>query len=66
MPQILRTGKFRMNWGTSSGFTSNWPFGLFISLAILAISLFGPIPAEDVSFVFRSPVPALPARSDAQ
>jgi hypothetical protein len=39
-----------MNPGTCSGVTSNWPFGLFISVAIFAMSLFGPIPADDVSF----------------
>ena len=53
MPQILRTGSAAMNSGTSFGVTSNCPLGLFRSLAILATSLFGPIPAEAVSFVFR-------------
>jgi len=43
-----------MKSATCSGFTSHWPFGLLMSLAIFAISLFGPIPAEDVSFVARS------------
>jgi len=42
-----------MNSATCSGVTSNWPFGLFTSLAIFAMSLFGPIPAEAVSFVVR-------------
>ena len=37
---------------TLSAVTSHWPFGLFRSLAILAINLLGPIPAEAVSFVF--------------
>ena len=40
-----------MKSGTSSGVTSNWPLGFLISLAIFAISLFGPIPADEVSFV---------------
>ena len=52
IPQILRTANFSMKSGTSPGFTSSWPFGLFTSLAILAMSLFGPIPADEVSFVF--------------
>ena len=71
MPQSLRTGSFDMNSGTSSQVTSHWPFGLFMSLAILAINLLGPIPAEAVSFVFwKDQVaddlrPALRARPDA-
>jgi len=44
-------------------FTSNWPFGLFISLAILAISLLGPIPADEVSFVSRKIVPRITCAS---
>ena len=42
-----------MNSGTSSGVTSNCPLGFFSSLAIFAINLLGPMPAEDVSFVLR-------------
>jgi hypothetical protein len=52
-PQMRRTGSSRMNAGTSSGATSSWPSGLFQSLAIFAMSLFGPIPAEAVSPVVR-------------
>ena len=35
-----------MNAGTCSGVTSNCPFGLRIALAIFAINLFGPMPAD--------------------
>ena len=38
-----------MKSATSSGPTSCWPSGLFQSLAIFAISLFGPIPADAVN-----------------
>ncbi len=41
-----------MNSGTPAAVTSSCPFGLRIVLAIFAINLFGPMPADEVSFVF--------------
>jgi hypothetical protein len=41
-----------MNAGTSAAVTSNCPFGFRIALAIFAINLFGPMPADEVNFVF--------------
>jgi hypothetical protein len=40
-----------MKSSTFDGATTHWPFGLFQSLAIFAINLFGPIPAEAVNSV---------------
>ena len=40
-----------MNSGTAAAVTSHCPFGLFASLAIFAINLFGPIPADAVNRV---------------
>ncbi len=65
MPQSLRTGSVFMNAGTSSNFTSNCPFGFFRSLAILAINLLGPIPADAVSFVLRKIRPRITCASGA-
>ena len=50
-PGILPTGSTATNASTIAGLSTNWPSGLFQSLAILASNLLGAMPAEAVSRV---------------
>ena len=48
-PGIFLMFNLGMNASMSFGVITNWPFGLLISLAILARNLLGAIPAEAVT-----------------
>ena len=47
-PKIFFTGSAATKASTSCGRTTNWPSGLFQSLATLAMNLLGAMPAEAV------------------
>ena len=51
------TGKSFKNPSTCSGLITNWPSGLFQSLAIFARNLLGAIPAEIVMPTFLNALP---------
>jgi len=50
-PGNLPTASGARNASTIAGFSTNWPSGLFQSLAILARNLLGAMPADAVSWV---------------